>query len=482
MGRPTDWTPLAERDPVPGDPRQVDVEARHLSTVAQEIQRQVTRLRAIANDHSDLKGQYVEKLKSAAGDVAESLDKVVGRYQKVSSALTRWVPELEYAQAESLKALTEAQQAHSQQLRLGQPTMRDPNAPETDQQKQADHRGQNSLNQADHDLAAARTRLNNAINHGNTNAQDRAADIRHAIDDGVADSWWDDFKEFVDRYAWLIKDICTVLEVIATILAVIALFIPGLNVIVILAIAATALALIGRTMLAAAGDGSWMDVALDVFALATFGFGKLAGSLMKGTFAASEDVAKGLIQAERDSSMLGKAGNLAGRTADLVQNNPLTKAAVSFLDRAGFGRLGDGIAGLTEKASGLLEKVSAAALENVSPSLDKTLATVSEDIKPLQTALYGGEKENLMLARKMTAITARFPENSQISQLGSTFAKQLNLSRGIFGAGVAADQWDKWAGGFGWEGPRGPVADLHTPGTGFYARFKESWKTEGGLW
>jgi len=278
----------------------------------------VARLRAIANDHSDLKGQYVDKLKSAASDVAESLDKVLGRYQKVSSALNRWVPELEYAQAESLKALTEAQEAYSQQLRLGQPTARDSSKPETDQQKQTDHRRQSSLNQADHDLAAARTRLNNAINHSNTNAQDRAADIRHAIDDGVADSRWDDVKDCVDRYAWLIKDICTVLEVIATILAVIALFIPGLNVIVVLAIAATALALIGRTMLAAAGDGSWMDVALDVFALATFGFGKLAGSLMKGTFAASEDVAKGLIQAERDSSMLGKAGNLVGRAADLV--------------------------------------------------------------------------------------------------------------------------------------------------------------------
>lgn len=482
MGRPTDWTPLADRDPVPGDPEQVSAEARHLSTVAQEIQDQVARLWAIANSHSDLKGQYVEKLKSAASDVAGSLDKVVGRYQQVSSALTRWVPELEYAQAESLKALAEAQQAHSQQLSLGQPTTRDPSTPETDQQRQEDYRRQNSLNQADHDLAAARTRLNNAINHSNTNAQDRAADIRHAIDDGVADSWWDDVKGFVDRYAWLIKDICTVLEVIATLLAVVALFIPGLNVIVALAIAATALALIGRTMLAAAGDGSWMDVALDVLALATFGAVKVAGSLMKGTFAASEDIAKGLIQAERDSSMLGKAGNLAERTADLVQNNPLTKAAISFLDRAGFGRIGDGLAGLTEKTSGLLGKVSAAALEKASPSLGKTLATVSEDIKPLQTALYGGEKENLMLARKIAAITARFPENAQISQLGSQFATQLNYSRAAFGTGVVVDQWDKWAGGFGWEGPRGPVGDLHAPGTGFYARFKESWKTEGGLW
>lgn len=439
---------MADRDPVPGDPVQVAAEARHLATVAQEIQGQVARLRAIANNDSDLKGQYVETLKSAASDVAGSLDKVVGRYQKVSSALTKWVPELEYAQAESLKALTEAQDSH-----------------------------------ADQDLAAARTRLDNARNHRNTNAQARAADIKDAIDDGVSDSWWDDVKGFVDKYAELIKDICIVLEVIATILAVIALFIPGLDVIVILAIAATALALIGRTMLAAAGDGSWMDVALDVFALATFGLGKVAGSLMKGTFAACEDVAKGLIQAERDSTLLGKAGNLAGKAADFVQSNSVAKVAISLLDRAGLGRLGEGLAGLTAKTSELLGKVSTAALEKASPSLEKTLATVSEETKPLQAALYGGEKENLMLARKMSAIAARFPGSPEIAQLGSTFAKQLNLSREAFGAGVAVDQWDKWMGGLDLKNlDHSPVADLHIPGTGFYGQFKESWKTEGGLW
>lgn len=447
MGRPADWTPLLDRDPVPGDPVQVAAEARHLATIAREIQGQVARLRAIANNHADLKGEYVEKLKSVASDVAGSLDKVVGRYQRVSSALTKWVPELEYAQAESMKALLQAQDAH-------------------------------------HDLAAAQARLTNAINHRNTHAQARAAEIKNAIDDGVADSWWDGVKDFIDKYSWLIKDICTALEVIATILALVALAFTGAGVLVVtaLALAATGLALIGRTMLAAAGDGSWMDVALDVFALATFGLGKVMTSLMKSTFAASEDVAKGLIQAERDSSLLGKAGNLAGQVADIVQNNPFTKVAVSLLDRVGLGRLGEGLAGLTEKTSELLEKASAAALEKASPSLETTLATVPEKVKLFEKALYGGEEENLMLARKMSAIVARFPESPEIAQLNSRFATRLNFARGIFGSSVAVDQWDKWVGGLDLEGPHGHVGGLHLPGTDFYGGFKESWKTEGGLW
>jgi hypothetical protein len=80
--------------------------------------------------------------------------------------------------------------------------------------------------------------------------------ISNAIDDGVADSWWDRFKQWVDKYAWLIKDVCTALEIAATALAILALIFTGVGWIVLLGIGLTALALIGRSMLAATGNGS----------------------------------------------------------------------------------------------------------------------------------------------------------------------------------------------------------------------------------
>src|SRR5215472_11628503 len=111
MARPMDWSPLASSDPVPGDPPKIIEEAAQLASTAQEIQGQVARLRAIASGQSVERGLHVDKLKSASSDVADNLDKVVGRYQKTSAALSAWVPELDYAQSQSLKARAQAQDA-----------------------------------------------------------------------------------------------------------------------------------------------------------------------------------------------------------------------------------------------------------------------------------------------------------------------------------------------------------------------------------
>ena len=397
----------------------------------------------------------------------------------MSAALNGWIPELEQAQTWSVQALNQAEVPYQ---KLNQAVVLPSGSNLTAQQQQAVTSYHTSMKTAQNELDAAKALLNKATSLRDSSGSSTASKINSAIDDGVKDSWWDSFKEWVGHYAGVIKDICTVLEVIATILAVIALFIPGLDIIVILGIAATALALAGRTMLAATGNGSWFDVALDAFALLTFGAGKIVGSLMKGTFAATEDVAKGLIQAERDSSILGKAGNLLGKASDVVENSSLVKAVASSLDHAGLGKLGEGVTSLADKASGLLGKLSVTALEKASPSLEKTLATVSEDMKPLETALYGGEEKSLMMTRNMTAIAQRFPESPEIAQLGSKFNTLLNFQRGIFGSANAADQWDKWAGGLEWDHVNGtPMGSLHIPGTQFYRDYKESLTSEGGL-
>jgi hypothetical protein len=485
MARPSadQWKPLGlDADPVPGDTGRISQEAAHLATVAKQIADQVAALKKIGAGGADaaLKGQYADQIHSSANDLADQLDKVVGRYQKVSAALTGWIPDLEQAQTWSVQALNQAEAPYQQMASTPKPpTVTNPTAAQ--QQTAKDY--STSMTRAQGELDAAKALLNKATSLRDSSGSSTASKINSAIDDGVKDSWWDSFKEWVGHYAGVIKDICTVLEVIATILAVIALFIPGLDIIVILGIAATALALAGRTMLAATGNGSWFDVALDAFALLTFGFGKVIGNLMKGTFAATEDVAKGLIQAERDSSLLGKAGNLLGKASSLVENSPLVKGAVSTLDRVGLGKLGEGVTSLADKASGLLGKLSVTALEKASPSLEKSLATVSEDIKPLETALYGGEEKSLMMTRNMAAIAQRFPESPEIAQLGAKFNTQLNMQRGLFGVANTADQWDKWTGGLEWDHVNGtPMGSVHIPGTQFYRDFKDSWTTEGGLW
>jgi hypothetical protein len=175
MTRPADWSPLAlDADPIPGDPERISQEAAHLSRVATTISSQITALRKIGTSGTDgtLVGEYADTIRSSANGLADQLGQVVGRYQKTSQALNHWVPELEYVQSESIQALREAEDA-------------------------------------------ARRRLDNAVAHRDAKAGETAAAINHAIDDGVADSWWDQFKSFVDHFAGVIKVVCTVLEVIA---------------------------------------------------------------------------------------------------------------------------------------------------------------------------------------------------------------------------------------------------------------------------
>jgi hypothetical protein len=472
MGRPADWAPLASSDPVPGDPAQVAVEASHLASIADEIQQQVARLRAISSDNTYLKGQYVDKLKSASDDVANSLQKVVGRYQKVSSALSKWVPELEYAQSESLKALQQAQDAYARQQQNQPPSSPPPNngKPPTPQQKQAEQARQQAYNQASSDLAAARQRLDNVVSGRDHNGSARAGEIRHAIDDGVADSWWDQFKDFISKIAGLLKDVATVLEVIATILAVVALFIPGLDLIVILGIAVTAAALLIRTVLAATGNGSWVDVALDAFALLTFGAGKLVTSAMRATVTESKTIAQGLIDAERSATWLGKAGNLASQFGDYI-DGIATKLPGPLLSK---------LSPLVTKFGDFVSGGGLALLEKASPSLAK----VSEETTALERVLAGGEEESVVLQRTMNMIAARFGDVPDIAANMAKFSVQLNAARAIFGSAEFVDLGSKLAGGVDVYGlGNTPVAGVHIPVIGqWYGHLADRWTTEGGLW
>src|SRR5215470_18908575 len=202
MARPTYWSPLAGADPVPGDPQRISEQAAHLASTAQEIAGQVARLRAIAAGQSAEQGLHAEKLRSASSDVAGGLEKVVGRYQKTSAALSGWVPELEYAQSQSLKALAQAQDAAARQ-RANQPIPRPSNYQPTQQDTQQDQQRQTALNTADSDLAAARQMLDNAISYRDQKGSETRNKIENAINDGVHDGWWDSFKAFIGKYAWL---------------------------------------------------------------------------------------------------------------------------------------------------------------------------------------------------------------------------------------------------------------------------------------
>jgi hypothetical protein len=105
-------------------------------------------------------------------------------------------------------------------------------------------------------------------------------------DDGVRDSPWDNFMDWMDEHHELVSTICTVLGVIAMAACVVALVVPGLNVAAAAVLAGVAMGAsspshLGHSALAVSGNGSWVDVGIDVFSLATFGAGRFLGPGVK---------------------------------------------------------------------------------------------------------------------------------------------------------------------------------------------------------
>lgn len=311
MGRPPgyQWKPLGlDADPVPGDPEAVSAEAAHLASVARTVTGQIAALRSIASDATET-GQHADTIRTAALALAGSLQAVATRYATVSSALAGWAPELEQAQALSIRALDEAESPYA---RINQAAVLPAGPDLTAAQKQEIAAYHASVQRAQDQLAAARALLTRATTLRDTQAAYYAAKINQASNDSLTDheSLWGEITGAVDDLAgdvtWEIKDVCTVLEVAATVAGilafVIAQFIPGLDVLVDVlvggALLATGIAAGGRAVLALTGHGSWRDFAIDAIALASFGAGRWAGALAGRMLPVVEDAARSAYASE----------------------------------------------------------------------------------------------------------------------------------------------------------------------------------------
>ncbi len=275
--RPVDWSPLAGSDPVPGDPDEVERAARSLADMAEEINRQTANLRKLATaDGWD--ADAGRTFAASAQELSGQLGKAHGRYTTAAGALKGYAPELRHAQSVADAALTEAKQAQAT-INANRPPDHPPTGPLTPAQISAERQRQQAYDDGVGDLQAAHRKLTDAIDHRDQHAGRAARAIRDVIDrDGLKDSRWDKFKNWISEHADLLRAIARIAELVATILSVIALvvsFIPVLNflapVLLGLAALASAVALVCTIMLALAGEASWTDIALALFSVAAVG-------------------------------------------------------------------------------------------------------------------------------------------------------------------------------------------------------------------
>jgi hypothetical protein len=432
------WQPLGiDTDPVPGDPAAISQEAAHLASIVRTVNSQIAAMRKIASDNTEV-GQHADKIRATALSLAGTLQTVATRYAKVSTALSAWVPELEEAQALSIRALDQAEAPYA---RLSQAVAPPAGSDLTAAQKQeiADYHA--SIQRAQAQLDDARAVLTRATTLRDSQGDYYAAKISQASEDSLTDhgGWFSDVVGFLEDpfgyiddairdWAWLLKDVCTVLEVVAAVLAIIALFATGAGWLI-AAFAITFAALLGRTVLAATGNGSWMDVAWDSVALLTLGLGggiTGAGGLVGRAGATLDDaiaVGDDIVNDARDASMAGKV------------YGSLTKAANTLKAMAGrlaSLRLVKPLASLAEKGSELCADYAEFAddyLDFARP-LASTMAHGVEQESALARAASGGEDLGNYVAR-MKILREAFTSEPRIMELAGKFDGQVNEARAV---------------------------------------------------
>jgi RHS repeat-associated protein len=116
MGRPTDWHVLdLDRDPVPGEPYEVKELARKLAAFADDVAGALRSVRGLNGDTviQQWAGLSGDEYRRQFGDLPGELDKLERSYRLASGALDDYWPQLETAQADADRALSQGRQARA---------------------------------------------------------------------------------------------------------------------------------------------------------------------------------------------------------------------------------------------------------------------------------------------------------------------------------------------------------------------------------
>lgn len=339
--RAEEWAAIGEQaDPVPGDPEEVAKLGRELRRTAESIRKQADEIRALSRV-DQWKSKAAKEFRAEAEEAEGKLRKAMRRYDAAADALgekvsdagcsQQYASELHRAQTMADKALREARDAVDEQTASAGALDRLPDGtPDDDPRRRKLEKRQEAAATA---LEGARKRLEAATAVRDAAARRARESIRHAIDhDGLKDDVWDKVKDWVHDNAEWMKTALDVAGWVATVCGTLALlvgWVPVLGPVLAgalgtVALAATLFSLVGHTLLAAAGEGSWFDVALDVVGIATLGIGRGALAAAKGATTAAQSLGRSAaaralrqsIKAKPGTAAYNRAVNKAWRTAN----------------------------------------------------------------------------------------------------------------------------------------------------------------------
>jgi hypothetical protein len=288
-----DWQTArcTDKEFTPGDPYEVARLGKRIADTAALIQEQATKLHNLVDGNgwdSDAGREFQKKTEDTVGlltkshkryaAAADALGSSVG-YEPVSDeARENWATALNHAQNLVRTALKKAKAADADgshyQNQIDQHPGQDDHPDKQKLKKQKES--------ADADLEDAKNDLRHALSYRDTQAGYAKSAIHDAVDhDGLKDPkhhWWDNWKDWVARIGHVAGLIAGVLCVLALVLS----WVPVLGeVLAALALVASVVALVCDTISALDGKGTWLDVAIDVVGVLSFGAGRILGTTAK---------------------------------------------------------------------------------------------------------------------------------------------------------------------------------------------------------
>ncbi|MEU9408408.1 hypothetical protein AB0E08_22325 [Streptomyces sp. NPDC048281] len=303
-GRPRDWHPVAESDPVPGDPDRLASLGKTLRKTADELERQIKNLKAVAEvdawDSKAGKGfrekargnvkkleAAFERYDTAATAIGSAVVEVGGGYEdKLHASPRNYASDLNRAQEIASAALKDAQDAEERKgaAQKSLDGLSDKGRKKEDVDK--DRKGYEVKRDAAKDeIEAAREKINQAkkIRDG---AARRAADSVDAIinHDSLKDGFWDTLvQEIADVASW-VATVCGILSLVVGWIPVIGQALAG--VLGAIAMIATLINFVAIFVQVLQGNAEWMDLGMAALGFLMMGvgkgFSKIAGKFAEG--------------------------------------------------------------------------------------------------------------------------------------------------------------------------------------------------------
>lgn len=272
--RPTDWSALGlGSDPVPGDPAHVSLVGRMYVGTADSIVRAATDLNTIVDERFG-QAESIDAIRDEVEDVARRIVRAETRYRGVGDAMVDYGASLLTAQTDSAAALQRAIDARAAQssaalmVNYYEGLIADPATPPANlagyQERLSTYTTQ--VGAAGGERAAAETDLAAAITLRDGAATTAIGLIENVENSGdLNDSGWDNFTQWVAEHKDTIDFIVNVVGWVATAVMIVALFIPGLNVIVgIVATIAAVITLANAAIQFAAGTMGPLEALMNV--------------------------------------------------------------------------------------------------------------------------------------------------------------------------------------------------------------------------